>query len=63
MDPQAALYDALDALRDGDRDSSVDCLEALAEWIKKGGFLPQVHERQLGGVFPETHLIVGRKRI
>ena len=58
MDPQAALYDLLDAINDGDREMVDEYLEALREWNSKGGFLPQVFPVQgLNG------LIVYRKRV
>lgn len=50
MDPQACLFEILDALHDRrthhpyalDSEEIVERLEALAGWIKKGGFLPTV---------------------
>lgn len=42
MDPQTALYDACDAIHDGDNARAHECLTALADWIARGGFLPQV---------------------
>jgi hypothetical protein len=42
MDPQAALYDLLDAINNGDREMVDEYLEALRDWVSKGGILPQV---------------------
>ena len=42
MDPQTCLYGILDAIRDGDRDTLDELLEAMQLWNKAGGFLPQV---------------------
>jgi len=58
MDPQAALYDLLDAINNGDRNMVDEYLEVLQEWVSKGGILPQVFPVQgLNG------LIVYRKRV
>lgn len=55
MDPNQALLDALQALMDVndgtrpasgdkyDRARAADALEALAGWIRSGGFAPTVH--------------------
>lgn len=42
MDPQATLYDLLEAIDRNDREAVDELLEALQEWNRKGGFLPQV---------------------
>ena len=44
MDPQAALYDLLDAMQRGDRAEVDELLDALKEWNKKDGFMPQVEK-------------------
>lgn len=46
MDPQATLYDLLDAISRNDRDEVDELLEALQEWNLKGGFLPKVQQVQ-----------------
>jgi len=58
MDPQAALYDLLDAINDGDRGMVDEYLEVLQEWVSKGGILPQVFPVQ-----GTNGLIVYRKRV
>lgn len=40
MDPQACWERIKEALRDGDREEAQYALQDLAEWIRKGGFLP-----------------------
>lgn len=42
MDPNATLQSALDALADDDRETAAELLEALAEWLARGGFSPRV---------------------
>ena len=42
MDPTAALVDLLDALRRRDRETAYDRLEALLDWLSKGGAFPTV---------------------
>ena len=42
MDPQATLYDLMDAIHRNDREAVDELLEALKEWNKKGGFLPEI---------------------
>ena len=42
MDPTAALVDLLDALRHRDREAAFDRLEALLDWLSKGGAFPRV---------------------
>lgn len=42
MDPTAALTELLDALRDHDRQTTFDRLEALLDWLSKGGAFPDV---------------------
>ncbi len=46
MDPTAALNELLDALRIADRETAFDRLEALLDWLSKGGSFPQVPESQ-----------------
>ena len=48
MDPTAALRDLLDALRNRDRETTVDRPETLLDWWRKGGAIPTVPE-------PEVH--------
>jgi hypothetical protein len=40
MDPTAALTELLDALRNSDRETAFERLEALYDWLSKGGALP-----------------------
>ncbi len=42
MDPQATLYDLLDAIERNDRMDVGELLMALWDWNAKGGFLPDV---------------------
>jgi|15BtaG_2_1085339.scaffolds.fasta_scaffold03644_12 hypothetical protein len=42
MDPQATLYDLLDAIDRNDRMDVDELLMALWDWNAKGGFQPQV---------------------
>ncbi|MCP4507215.1 MAG: hypothetical protein GY826_12610 [Fuerstiella sp.] len=42
MDPQAALFDLLDAIDRNDRDAVNEQLDALKLWNLRGGFLPTV---------------------
>lgn len=42
MDPTAALIDLLDALSRRDREAAYDRLEALLDWLSKGGVFPRV---------------------
>jgi len=42
MDPQAALFDLLEAIDRNDRDAVDIQLAALSEWNAAGGFLPEV---------------------
>lgn len=44
MDPQATLYDLLDAFARNDRSDVAILLEALTDWNLKGGFLPHVYK-------------------
>lgn len=44
MDPTAALSELLDALRIADRETAFDRLEALLDWLSKGGSFPHVPE-------------------
>lgn len=41
MDPDACLAALLDAFRDGDREAAWDHIEALYDWLAKGGFMPK----------------------
>lgn len=47
MDPTAALADLLDALRRHDREAAFDRLEALLDWLSKGGAFPAVPAPQI----------------
>ena len=42
MDPNQTLSDLLYLLSEGDRDAALIALDALGDWIAKGGFLPEV---------------------
>ena len=42
MDPQTTLCDLLDSIERNDRTAVDEYLENLAEWNRKGGFLPEV---------------------
>lgn len=42
MDPTATIRDILDAIRDGDADSLEQAAEDLADWLRAGGFLPDL---------------------
>lgn len=44
MDPNATLADLLIALRTGDRDAAESACLNLANWISKGGFLPELRK-------------------
>ncbi len=44
MDPQATIYDLLDAISRNDREATDELLMALVVWNRKGGFLPVVRE-------------------
>jgi len=41
MDPNATLKLALEAIEEKDREAAVEALEALANWLDKGGFFPK----------------------
>lgn len=57
MDPQAALHQLLEAIHDQDRDRAIDHLEALTQWITRGGFLPTVHAVQPNGLIRTVFLV------
>ena len=40
MDPNAALRLLMEALEDKDREAAVEAMDALRQWINRGGFLP-----------------------
>jgi 5,10-methenyltetrahydromethanopterin hydrogenase len=40
MDPNATLFELIDALYVGDRDVATEKAEALAQWLAKGGYQP-----------------------
>ncbi len=40
MDPNKCLFDLVQAIYEGDRDTAVELADALKEWLSKGGFLP-----------------------
>ena len=44
MDPQATLYNLLEAMERNDRVAVDEGLEALRDWNAKGGFMPEVAE-------------------
>lgn len=44
MDPTVALQNALALLNDNERDNAVDALRELADWLSRGGCLPDVAE-------------------
>ena len=49
MDLNAALRELLELLADADeesRDEILEKLQALAQWIERGGFLPRVSRQQ-----------------
>jgi hypothetical protein len=41
MDPDATLAALLDAFRDGDYPAAWDAIEALNDWLAKGGAMPK----------------------
>jgi len=41
MDPQATIYDLLDAMSRNDRELTAELLHAMKSWNLKGGFLPE----------------------
>lgn len=42
MDPTEALRNGLTACLEGDRESAIDAFEALAVWLDREGFFPDV---------------------
>lgn len=42
MDPTATLIDLLNAINCNDRDSALDAVAALGNWLAGGGFLPDL---------------------
>jgi hypothetical protein len=40
MDPTATLGSLLEACLDSDREQAIEAVDALREWIRRGGFLP-----------------------
>jgi hypothetical protein len=44
MDPTQTLSGLLSSLKEGDKDSAIDSLFALIDWLDTGGFLPDVDE-------------------
>jgi hypothetical protein len=40
MDPNATLVSLLAALEDGDKATALDAAEALTDWLRRGGFMP-----------------------
>ena len=40
MDPNAALRQLLWALVDDNRDGAIEAAEAIAGWLRRGGFMP-----------------------
>lgn len=52
MDPQATLYDLLDAIDRNDREAISNLLAALKDWNDRNGFLPKVIKiNQFDGLF------------
>jgi hypothetical protein len=45
MDPTATLNELLDALRNHDRESAIDCLRSVRDWLSKDGAFPIVPEK------------------
>ncbi|REJ90680.1 MAG: hypothetical protein DWQ35_15885 [Planctomycetota bacterium] len=45
MDPNATWTELLQALIDDDWPAAYDAAEALAEWLRRGGFPPQIVTR------------------
>lgn len=42
MDPQACIYGILEAIWNDDRDTLDTLLNAMQQWNRRGGYLPQV---------------------
>lgn len=40
MDPDAALWNVVEAALESDQDSLLEAAEDLAEWLRKGGVAP-----------------------
>jgi hypothetical protein len=40
MDPNATLAAFLVSLEDGDKATALDAAEALTDWLRRGGFMP-----------------------
>lgn len=41
MDPDACLLRILEAFRAQDRNEAIEAMEDLAEWLRRGGFMPR----------------------
>ena len=50
MDPTATLRELLDALRTHDRQTTFDRLEAMLDWLSRGGAFPDILGAALDGV-------------
>jgi len=44
MDPTMTLQLALEAIAEDNREDAIEHLEALSEWLRKGGFLPTLDD-------------------
>lgn len=40
MDPNKCLFDLVQAIYEGDRDTAVELADALKDWLQKDGFCP-----------------------
>lgn len=45
MDPDETFKQLVEALKDGDRATAAELAETLADWIRSGGFVPEVLDR------------------
>lgn len=61
MDPTATLADILDTFADTtrawsleDRDEVIDLMDSLADWIKRGGFVPAIQQTENGAITTYT---------
>lgn len=57
MDPQVTLAQALICMQEDNRDEAIEALEELAQWLRKGGLMPQVDDAA-----EEDALLVRRER-
>jgi predicted Zn-ribbon and HTH transcriptional regulator len=42
MDPNETLTELLKSINNDDREEAIEHLENLADWLKKGGFMPEL---------------------